>query len=92
MVPFDNLNIPRYIDNLARNVAPGGCSVFPDLRPAIYLRNAIERWRSRRRIRDAAPPAGRREGFQEVLSDQAANEAGGAGQVEPERQRRREEF
>ena len=79
-------------DDLARHVASGGCSILSDLRPEIYIRHTAERWRSCRRIRNAAPEAGGREGLQEVLSDEAANEAGGPGQVEPERQRRREEF
>ena len=52
----------------------------------IYLRHTVERRRSCLRIRDAAPEARGCEGLQEVLSDEAANEAGGSGQVEPERQ------
>ena len=54
-------------DNLARYVTPGGCSILSDLRPEIHVRHAAERWRSCRRIRDAAPEAGGCEDFQEVL-------------------------
>ena len=79
-------------DRLARDVAAGGCSILSDLRSAIDVRHPAQRRRRCRRVGDAVAAAGRREGVQEVLADEAADEAGGAGQAEPARERKREEF
>ena len=56
------------------NAAAREGAVLSHLRSALDLRDAPERRRRRRRMGDAAPPPGRREGVQEVLADEIADE------------------
>ena len=69
-----------------------GVPYFSDLRPEVHVRYAAERRRGCGRIRDPVAEAGRREGLQEILPNEAADEAGGTVQAEPERERKREGF
>ena len=54
----------------------------PHLRSAVDVRDAPERWRRGGRVGDAAPAPGRREGVQEVLADEVADEARGAAEAQ----------
>src|SRR5436190_12906742 len=58
-------------DRLAVDAPASEGAVLSRLRSAIDVRDALERGRRRRRVGDAAPPPGRREGVQEVLADEA---------------------
>ena len=75
-------------DGLACNAAAGpGVPYFRiyDLRSTYATR--LERGRRGGRVGHAAAPPGGREGVQEVLADEAADETGGAAEAEPEGQR-----
>ena len=61
--------------------------VLPDLRSAVYLCDSAQRGWRRGRMGYAVAAARRREGVQEVLADEAADETGGAAEAEPEGQR-----
>ena len=79
-------------DRLARDVAAGEVSVLSHLRSPLHVRHAAQRRRRRGRVGDAVAPAGRREGVQEVLADEAADETRGAGKAEPASERKRPGF
>ena len=86
-VPFTQRECRRASDDvqdgLAAPAATSEGAVLPDLRPPLDVRVAPERrWRGGR-VGDPAAPAGGREGVQEVLANEAADEARGAGQAEP---------
>src|SRR5438094_65259 len=57
------------------------------LRSALDRRDALERRRRRRRLGDPAPPTGRRQGLQEVLADEVADETGGTAEDQSRGQR-----
>ena len=62
-------------------------SVLSDLRSALDIRDAFERRRRSGRMGHPVATAGRCEGVQEVLADEAADETRGAGEAEPAGQR-----
>ena len=79
-------------DGLARRFAEGEGAILPDLRSPFHVRDSSERgWRGGR-VGDAIAPAGRRQGVQEVLTDEAADETGGSAEAEPAGERERPEF
>ncbi len=70
----------------------GGHSVLPDLRSPFDVRDSAEcRWCGRR-VCDSDAAANRCQGVQEVLADEASDEAGGTHETEPPRQRGRHGF
>ena len=79
-------------DRLACDASPGEGSIFSHLRSPIDVRHPAQRRRGRRRVGHAVAPAGRCEGVQEILANEAADEARGAGQTEPPSQRKRSGF
>ena len=79
-------------DRLARDTSPGeGSSIFGSTisDPRTPPGSAPGR---RRRVGHAVAPAGRRKGIQEVLANEAADEARGAGEIEPPSERKRPGF
>ena len=79
-------------DRLACVTSPGEGSIFSHLRSPIDIRHPAQRRRRCRRVGHAIAPAGRCEGFQEILADEAADETRGIGETEPPSQRRRSGF
>ena len=97
LVPVSQRGIPighqtTFKTVVAADAAAGEGSVLPDLRPAFDVRNAPERRRRGGRVGDPAAPAGRCEGVQEVLADEAADEARGVAEAESARPTSRRAF
>ncbi len=69
-----------------------GIPILSDLRSPLHIRHPAQRRRRRGRVGHAVAPARRCEGIQEVLADEAADEARGAGETEPPGQRKRPGF
>ena len=70
------------VDPLAFNVAASRCSLFSHLRSSVDVRHAAQRRRRCGRMGHAVAEARRCEGVQEILADEATDEARGAGEVE----------
>ena len=77
---------PSHIqDGLVSGIAASQSTVLPNLRSAFDVRDSSQcRW-CRRRVGDAAPSARGREGVQEVLADEIANETRSVGEDAPDR-------
>jgi hypothetical protein len=82
----------RFQNRLACDASPGEGSILSHLRSPIHIRYSAQRRRGCRRVGDAVAPAGRCEGIQEVLTDEAADQARGVGEIEPPSQRNRPGF
>ena len=67
--------------SLACNVAASRCSLFSHLRSSFDVRHAAQRRRRCGRMGHAVVKARRCEGVQEVLADEATDEARSAGEV-----------
>src|SRR5262249_26517526 len=74
-------------DGVASDASSSEGAVLSHLRSAFDLCDALECRGRCRRVGDAAPPAGRCEGLQEVLADEVADEARGATEAESRRKR-----
>ena len=79
-------------DRLARDASPGEGSILSHLRSPIDIRHPAQRRRGCRRVGHAVASAGRCEGFQEVLANEVADEARGAGETQPPCERKRAGF
>ena len=79
-------------NRLACDVAAGRCSILSHLRSSLDIRDPAQCRRRCRRVGDAVASARRCEGVQEVLANEATDEAGSAGETEPPGKRERPEF
>jgi hypothetical protein len=69
-------------DGLAADPSVSEGAVLPHLRSALDLCDASEGRRRSRRVGEAAPSPGGRQGVQEILADEAADEARGAADAQ----------
>ena len=77
----------QFQEGLGDDASQGGHSLFPNLRSPIDVRDASERWWRGRRMGHATVAPGRREGVQEVFTDEAADDARGSRETESQSER-----
>ena len=77
----------EFQEDLGAYAPESGCPLLPALRSPLHVRHPAECGRRGRRVGDAAASADGRQGVQEVLADEVADEARGADQAQPQGQR-----